>query len=255
MKNMMTKQPILAFTMVSVLATVISAWVMNPTAGPLALFSGAVGLKLLTALLILSAGAAISYLAMRLATGPEAFGLEPASPTYTPGRRLQIAGAGSAAGATRLRSADQALDDLEKMIGLAPVKQEVNRLLASLEVETKRREQGLPVNPVSRHMVFTGPPGVGKTVVAQAIADIFRALGILKKGHIVNADRSTLVAGYIGQTANKTLDVCKSALDGILFIDEAYALAPKDGGTGDFGKEAIETLLKFMEDTTATASS
>jgi SpoVK/Ycf46/Vps4 family AAA+-type ATPase len=140
-----------------------------------------------------------------------------------------------------------ALAKLDAMVGLAPVKQEVKRLSARLEVEQKRREQGLRIASLSQHMVFTGPPGVGKTEVARVIGDVFRALKVLRKGHIVETDRSGLVAGYVGQTATKTLDKCREALDGILFIDEAYALAAT-GGQHDFGKEAIDTLLKFMED-------
>jgi SpoVK/Ycf46/Vps4 family AAA+-type ATPase len=142
-----------------------------------------------------------------------------------------------------------ALEKLDAMVGLAPVKEEIKRLSARLEVEQKRRQQGLPIAAVSQHMVFTGPPGVGKTEVARVIGEVFRALKVLRKGQLVETDRAGLVAGYIGQTALKTMDKCREALDGILFIDEAYTLAANTGHLGyDPGKEAIDTILKFMED-------
>ena len=137
--------------------------------------------------------------------------------------------------------------ELDELIGLESVKEEVHTLANFAKIQQQRKAQGLKVPKMSYHLVFTGSPGTGKTTVARIVARIYKDLGILKSGHTVETDRSGLVANYVGQTATKTNAVIDSALNGVLFIDEAYALVPEDARS-DYGQEAISTLLKRMED-------
>ncbi|MBR2832728.1 MAG: AAA family ATPase [Oscillospiraceae bacterium] len=144
-------------------------------------------------------------------------------------------------------SLEELMAELDSLVGLEKIKQNVKSLINLVKVRKMREENGLKAPPISLHMVFMGNPGTGKTTVARLIAKLYNAIGVLSKGQLVEVDRSGLVAGYVGQTAIKTGEVIKKALGGVLFIDEAYALNSEEG-SNDFGHEAIETLLKAMED-------
>ena len=144
-------------------------------------------------------------------------------------------------------SLEDILAKLNKLVGLENVKKDVNSLINLIQIRKIREERGIKQPDMSLHLVFSGNPGTGKTTVARLLGEIYSRLGILSKGHLVETDRSGLVAGYVGQTAIKTQDMIKEAMGGILFIDEAYALSSSKG-ENDFGGEAIDTILKAMED-------
>ncbi len=138
---------------------------------------------------------------------------------------------------------DELLAELDGLTGLSEVKAEIHRQVAVLRVEGLRSKAGLRSPTITRHLVFVGNPGTGKTTVARLVGGIYRALGLLSQGQLVEVDRSELVAGYLGQTATKTAEVVASAAGGVLFIDEAYSLS------GDqYGRESVDTLVKEMED-------
>jgi len=143
-------------------------------------------------------------------------------------------------------SVEDILKELHDMIGLQKVKKFVHELQAFVEIQKKRQKEDLITEPLVLHMIFSGNPGSGKTTVARLIGKLFKELGVLQKGHIIECERADLVGEYIGHTANKTRDMVNKALGGVLFIDEAYSLAR--GGDKDFGKESIDALVKSMED-------
>ena len=140
------------------------------------------------------------------------------------------------------------MDDLNALIGLTSIKHDVRELYDFTRIQKMRQDAGMKTVPVSKHLVFSGNPGTGKTTVARILARLYKQIGVLSGGQLIEVDRSGLVAGYVGQTATKTQKKIEEAMGGVLFIDEAYTLARAGDGSNDFGQEAIDTILKAMED-------